>query len=101
VQIDRTGLRAIVSGTGSPDRLSLLFIPTTADIREGDMLFTSGLGGHFPADYPVGVVTSVERPPGEAFAQVFAAPKARLDRSREVLLVWHEAGRGRASDENE
>ncbi len=89
VQINRTGLRTVVSGTGSPERLSLLFIPTTADVREGDQVFTSGLGGRFPPDYPVGTVVSVQRTPGQAFAQVDARPSARIDRSREVLLVWH------------
>jgi rod shape-determining protein MreC len=89
VQVDRTGLRTIVTGTGNPDRLELRFIPTTADIEVGDAVFTSGLGGRFPPNYPVAMVASVERPRGQAFARVFATPTARIDRSREVLLVWH------------
>lgn len=94
VQINRNGLRTIVSGTGNPDRLSLLFIPTTADVRVGDAVFTSGLGGRFPPDYPVATVASVERPPGQAFARVSATPSAQIDRSREVLLVWHRNDNG-------
>jgi len=101
VQVNRTGLRTIATGTGSPDRLALRFIPTTADIRVGDAIFTSGLGGRFPPDYPVGTVSSVERPAGEAFARVFATPTARIDRSREVLLVWHRTEPPPASDESE
>jgi rod shape-determining protein MreC len=90
VQVDRTGLRTIVTGTGNPDRLELRFIPTTADIEVNDAVFTSGLGGRFPPNYPVAIVASVERPRGQAFARVFATPTARIDRSREVLLVWHQ-----------
>ncbi|MDH3713479.1 MAG: rod shape-determining protein MreC [Gammaproteobacteria bacterium] len=90
VQVDRTGLRTIVTGTGNPNRLELRFIPTTADIEVDDTVFTSGLGGRFPPNYPVAIVSSVERPRGQAFARVFATPTARIDRSREVLLVWHQ-----------
>jgi rod shape-determining protein MreC len=90
VQILRNGLRSVAAGTGSPDRLQLLYIPDSADVRVGDRVNTSGLGGRFPADYPVGIVTAVERRPGEPFAHITARPLARLDRSREVLLLWWE-----------
>ena len=88
VQINRTGLRTIALGTGSIDRLDLPHIPTNADVRVGDLLVTSGLGGRFPPGYPVAEVTSVEQDPGNTFSIVEARPRANLDRSREVLLVW-------------
>jgi rod shape-determining protein MreC len=87
VQINRNGLRTIAAGTGNPDQLELLYIPNNADIIVGDKVITSGLGGRFPPDYPVAVVTDVKRAPGQAFAEVFARPAGLLDRSREVLLV--------------
>lgn len=89
VQIDRTGLRAVAFGTGKIDHLDLRHIAHNADIRKGDTLITSGLGGRFPANYPVAVITHIERSPDEAFVTVGAEPLALLDRSREVLLVWH------------
>ncbi len=88
VQINRNGLRTIASGTGEPDRLELLYIPNSADVRIGDLVVTSGLGGRFPPNYPVATVVVVERRPGQPFARVIAEPRAQLDRSREVLLVW-------------
>lgn len=89
VQVDRTGLRAVAFGTGKIDHLDLRHIPHNADIRKGDTLITSGLGGHFPANYPVAIITHIERSPDEVFVTVRAEPLALLDRSREVLLVWH------------
>ena len=89
VQVDRTGLRAVAFGTGKINYLDLRHIPHNADIRKGDTLITSGLGGRFPANYPVAVITKIERSPDEAFVTVTAEPLALLDRSREVLLVWH------------
>jgi rod shape-determining protein MreC len=88
VQVNRNGLRGIAAGTGVGQELDLLHIPKNADIRVGDLLVTSGLGGRFPAGYPVGRVSAVGQAPDNPFASVKAEPAARLDRSREVLLVW-------------
>jgi rod shape-determining protein MreC len=88
VQVNRNGLRTIALGTGSIDRLDLPHIPNNADIRVGDLLVTSGLGGRFPPGYPVADVTAVEQDPGDTFSHISARPRAALDSSREVLLVW-------------
>jgi rod shape-determining protein MreC len=88
VQVMRNGLRTIAVGTGEINRLSLPFLPRNADIREGDMLVTSGLGGKFPPGYPVAEVSEVILEEGQHFASVNATPLDLLDRSREVLLVW-------------
>ncbi len=90
VQVNRNGLRTIAVGTGTINRLELPHVPNNADIRSGDLLITSGLGGRFPPDYPVGVVSVAEKDPGRPFATVFATPSAHLERSRELLLVWPE-----------
>lgn len=87
VQINRNGLRAIAVGSGSPGYLSLLYLPDTADIQEGDLLVTSGLGRNFPFGYPVGVVSKIKRVPGEHFLQAFAKPSAGINKSRQVLLL--------------
>jgi rod shape-determining protein MreC len=88
VEINRSGLRTIVVGTGTIDSLDLPFVVNNADIRVGDLLVTSGLGGTFPAGYPVAVVKSVTRIPYEAYADVTATPAASLGQVREVLLIF-------------
>ncbi len=88
VQINRNGLRTIAMGTGRINELELPHLPNNADIQVGDLLVTSGLGGRFPAGYPVAEVASVTREPGQPFAEVTARPSAHLDRTREALLVW-------------
>lgn len=90
VQVVRSNLRLIARGTGVTRQLELMHVQDTADIREGDLLVSSGLGGRFPVGYPVGVVNHVEHDPGEPFARVTATPSALLDRSRHVLLVFTE-----------
>lgn len=98
VQINRNGVRAIAVGTGVANELELLHLPDTADIVEGDLLVSSGLGGRFPSGYPVATVGEVEHDPGKPFAKVKVSPNAQLTRSRQVLLVApRENNRGAAS----
>ena len=91
IQLNRTGLRGTVFGNGDSSRLELRFIPHNADIKVGDVVSSSGLGGRFPANYPVGTISAIERPAGETFARVEISPSAKLDQSREVLMLWHNA----------
>ncbi len=90
VQINRNGLRTLVVGTGHFQELELPHLPNNSDVRVGDLLITSGLGGRFPRGYPVARVSRVEFDPGRPFARVVAQPTARLDRSREVLLIFFD-----------
>src|SRR4029450_9708330 len=88
VQSNRSGVRTIAVGTGDPDKLSLPFVTVEADLRAGDLLLSSGMGGVFPPGYPVAEVTRVEHAATATFARVEARPTAHLDRVREVLLGW-------------
>ena len=87
VQINRNGLRAIVTGRGLGKPLQLEHLPHNSDIRKGDLLVTSGLGGRFPVGYPVGTVISIDFPAGNSFSEIKIKPAAQLSTSREVLLV--------------
>ncbi|WP_279586971.1 rod shape-determining protein MreC [Modicisalibacter xianhensis] len=88
VKINRNGLRFIVQGSGRYDSLDVLHVPDTADIRQGDLLVTSGLAGRFPEGYPVARVVEVVHDPGEPFAQVRAEPVSQPERSRHFLLLF-------------
>jgi len=91
VQISRTGLRTIAFGSGVTGALKLSSVPRQADIREGDLVVTSGLGDRFPGGYPVATVTTINRQEGNTFIAVEAMPLAALDRAREVLLIHSPA----------
>jgi len=97
VQISRNGVRAVAEGIGDLYHLTLRHVSNTVDVRVGDLLVSSGLGQRFPEGYPVAEVTSVVNDPGQPFARVVARPKAYLNRSRHVLLVFG----GKATDAGE
>jgi rod shape-determining protein MreC len=99
VQSNRSGLRSIAVGTGDSDRLALPFVTVESDLKAGDLLISTGMGGVFPSGYPVAEVARVERSPAATFAVVDARPTARLDRAREVLLVWFAPPPAPAADD--
>lgn len=101
VEVNRNGLRTIAVGTGEFDRLDLPFLPNNADIRPGDLLVTSGLGGAFPSGYPVAVVDAITRIPQEPFADVTATPSAALNQVREVMLIWTAATDSQSENQTE
>jgi rod shape-determining protein MreC len=91
VSVNRNGLRTIAVGTGDSGRLRLPYLTNNQDVEVGDLLVSSGLGGVFPAGYPVGRIVEKRLRPDQAFAEVIAEPASALDRDREVLLVWNAA----------
>lgn len=91
VQIVRNGLRTIAVGAGDSSAMTLPYLPIQSDVREGDLLVTSGLGGVFPAGYPVATVASVRRDGASPLAQVRAKPLAGVDHERQVMFLWFSA----------
>lgn len=88
IQNVRNNVRGLIAGTGDPHQLNLINMPITADVKVGDVLITSGLGGRYPAGAPVGIVTEVLTKPGDQFLLIKVKPSAALDSVRQVLLVW-------------
>lgn len=98
VLCSRTNIRAITTGTGVHDELAVNNVPRSADIKVGDLLVTSGLGGVYPSGYPVAKVTSVGFSDAQPFANIKAKPIVDTDTMRYVLLYWYQ---GVDSENNE
>ncbi|QUY47439.1 rod shape-determining protein MreC [Serratia plymuthica] len=88
IQVLRNDIRVIAAGSGCADDLQLEHLPNNTDIRTGDVLVTSGLGGRFPEGYPVAVVSSVKVDNQRAYTVIQARPTAGLQRLRYLLLLW-------------
>lgn len=85
VAVSRSGIRLVAYGRG--DRLELANVPTSSDVKIGDQIVTSGLGGRFPPGFPVGTITRLRRDESRAFLVGDLKPAAQLDRGRDVLLL--------------
>ena len=93
VVVLRNGLRALAHGQGPGAPLSLPYLSSQDDIRLGDVLVTSGLGGRFPPGYPVARVLSVEGSTSDAFLTVRAEPLAPLRRLQDVVVLSVAGGK--------
>lgn len=83
--VARNGVRLVVYGRGG--RLELANIPMSSDVKVGDSVVTSGLGGRFPAGFPIGTIAALRPDDSRAFLLGDLRPAAQLDRGREVLLL--------------
>lgn len=99
VEVNRTGLQTIALGRGDGQSLSLPYLPGNADVKIGDLLTSSGLGGRFPAGYPVGEIHELHHPGDESFMEAVAYPRAKLHQGRQALLVWSQRAAGSDGDE--
>ncbi len=90
VIINRNNLRTIAVGNGFSNQLTLPFLPNNADVQAEDLLITSGLGGKFPAGYPVASINKVTVQPDKPFLKITANTSAHLNRSRELMIVWSD-----------
>ncbi|HEX7325484.1 MAG TPA: rod shape-determining protein MreC [Rhodanobacteraceae bacterium] len=87
VMDSRTGLRGIAHGTGNPEQLVVPNLPLSSGLKPGDLMVTSGLGGRFPAGFPVGTITRLQHDASGMFLEALVKPAAHLERSGEVLLL--------------
>ncbi|MGJ7904496.1 rod shape-determining protein MreC, partial [Lysobacter sp. 1R34A] len=87
VAVARNGVRLVAYGEGRSDSLTLRSVPLSSDVRIGDVLVTSGLGGRFPSGFPVGTITALRPDDSRAFLVGEVRPAAQLDRGREVLVL--------------
>ena len=88
VRNSRNGARMVASGVGRIDRLIQNHVPHSLDVKAGDLLVTSGLGGKYPEGYPVAKVTLVQQDESRPFARVYSQPIAHIERLRYLLLLW-------------
>jgi len=87
IEIARNGLRSIALGVGSYEHIVLNYLPVSTDIKKGDVLITSGLGGKYPEGYPVATVKSISNLTGELFLKIEAKPFAELKNINEVWVI--------------
>jgi len=87
VQVQRSGQRAIATGSATAGRLELRYMLVNADIREGDTIVTSGLDSLYPPGLPVGRVVTIDRTGSGNFARVVVEPIASIESSRLLLVL--------------
>ena len=99
VKVERSGVRAVMFGSGAGRAPELRFLAPTADIKVGDVLVTSGLDGTYPPGLAVARVATLDRDTGQMFARVTCMPTAGVDRSEQLLVLGRAAALPARPDE--
>jgi rod shape-determining protein MreC len=86
IKIARTGVFGLIFGRGLGQNLELSFATQDMDVKEGDILVTSGIDGVYPPNLPVAKVHHVQRKSDTMFMHVECTPLAQLNRHRYMLL---------------
>ena len=85
----RTGARSVAYGdpSASGSGLELRFMGSNSDVKEGDLLTTSGVDGVYPPGLPVAKISKIERRAESAFAKIYCTPEALVTGARHVIVV--------------
>lgn len=84
--IQRSRSRGIVKGV-SPTACRVEYVAQSSDVRPGDVVITSGLGGVFPKGLAVGEITRVEQASDDFFQDVEMRPFVDFSKLEEVLVI--------------
>ena len=89
VVVQRNGAQGILRGTGELDRYTceVEYLLRSDEVREGDQLFTSGVGGKFPEGVLVGRIATVQRENYGLFQKVTVEPAVNFSRLHEVFVI--------------
>ena len=89
VVIPRSESRGVMKGTGSDSRYvcRVEYVLKKEQIEVGQDVLTSGLGGSFPRDLPVGKVVAVRRSDASLYQEIEVEPSVSFSHLREVLIV--------------
>jgi rod shape-determining protein MreC len=82
--IERTRAQGLVVGQGTSLRMD--YVPATADVKQGDLVVTSGIDKVYPKGFVIGTIDSITRGTG-SFHQITVRPAVDFARLEEVLVV--------------
>ena len=87
--VQRTRTQGIISGAG-PRGLVLKYISKTQDVKEGDVIISSGMDGVFPKGLLIGQVSHVDRQDASLFSKINVAPFVDFSKLEETLILASE-----------
>jgi rod shape-determining protein MreC len=89
VVVPRTGSRGVLRGLGAENAYSckISYLLRSEELQPDDLVVTSGLGGLFPRDVPVGRVRRIEKSEYGMYQEVEVAPAVDFSHLSAVLVI--------------
>lgn len=103
-----SGVSAMIQSTraqgmlqGQPDgSLRLSYVSTESDVKVGDIVITSGIGGVYPKGLPLGTVSSVEKSDNDVYYTIVVRAQSTAENNEEVLVITSLTDDQIASDQD-
>lgn len=103
-----SGVSAMIQDTraqgmvqGQPDgTLRMDYVSVDADVKEGDIIITSGIGGVYPKGLPIGTVASVTKNSNDVYYTIIVSSASRTESNEEVLVITSLTEEQTATDED-
>lgn len=105
---EQSGVSAMLQDTraqgmvqGQPDgTLRMEYVSVDADVKEGDIIITSGIGGVYPKGLPLGTVASVSKSSNDVYYTIIVNPASHAENNEEVLVITSLTEEQSATDED-
>jgi rod shape-determining protein MreC len=89
-ELGNSNALGVVSGNGKRELLEMGYIPGTIEVQVGEMVYTTGQDGIYPAGLKIGEVSEVHPGSATVTQQIFIKPSARLYAMEEVAVLLYE-----------
>lgn len=86
VHLQSVQTEAMLTGSVTGD-VSIEMVPQDTDLKIGEVVLTSGLGGNYPADILIGQVISIRKRENELFQSASVQPAVDFSSLRAVLVI--------------
>lgn len=90
-EVGSSNALGVVSGTSKKDLLEMKYVPGSVEVKVGDIVYTSGQDGIFPAGLKIGEIVEVVSGSTTTPHQILIKPSARLDKMQEVAVLLYAA----------
>lgn len=89
IMVSASGARGVLHGLGVDNgyTCTIEYMRAQEEVRVGDLIVTSGLGGVFPADVPVGTVSKITKAQAALYQEVEVTPAVDFSRLAAVVVL--------------
>ena len=89
-ELGNSNALGVVSGNGKRELLEMGYIPGTIEVQVGEMVYTTGQDGIYPAGLKIGEISEVNPGSATVTQQIFIKPSAKLYAMEEVAVLLYE-----------
>jgi rod shape-determining protein MreC len=89
-EIGSSNVLGVVAGTSKSDLVEMRYVSGSADVQPGQVVYTTGHDGIYPAGLKIGEIVEVKSGSATVPHQIFIRPSAGINSVKEVVVLLYE-----------